>query len=207
VIFKPREQWDIEFYHGDPYRLRFREVLTGQRFGEWRKVNKKKYWKIEPGKTSGLPKNIFAPLNEAITGSINKISRDRRKLPDRRHRTRSILIRAAAKTFVNCAAEKESSTRIKYILHHKPFMQFLIVDWHEHGPEEYVKQDKNGHVMKNRWGKPQRDLGKLAEEIRKDKNTKLYRLERDSKATLRWVVCFLADGTVWLVPAKAREEH
>jgi hypothetical protein len=203
--FQAREQWDIEYYDGDPYRLRYREILSGQEPGAWRKVNKKNFWKIEPGKTSGLPKNLFAPLNEAITGSINKISRDRRKLPELRPRTRGILINAAARTFVKCTAEKQSRTRIKYILHHKPFMQFLIVDWHEHGPEEYIKYDQNGHVVKNRWGKPQRDLGKLADQMRKDKKTKLYKLEHDSRATLRWVVCFLADGTVWLVPAKSRK--
>jgi hypothetical protein len=205
--FQAREQWDIEYYHHDPYQLRYREVLTRKKgFGEWRKVNKKKFWKVEPGKTSGLPKNLFAPLNEAITGTINKISRDRRKLPDLRRRTRSVVINAAAKTFPKVTAEEESKTLIKYILHHKPFMHFLIVDWHEHGPEEYVKHDQNGHVMKNRWGKPQRDLGRLAHQIRKDKDSGLYKLEHESKATLRWVVCFLADGTVWLVPAKSKKE-
>jgi hypothetical protein len=205
--FEPRQKWEVEFYHGDSHRLRFREMLTGQKHGEWRKVtNKEKkkrpYWKIEPGKTSGLPKNLFVPLNEAITGSINKTLRNKRTLPAFRKRTRSILNNAATRTFCDCAAEEESHTLIKYILHNKPFMNFLIVNWQEHSPDTYFKKGK-----KNRWGKPVRDLGKLADEIREDKRTGLRKLERKSKAVLRWVVCFLADGNVWLVPAKARKER
>jgi hypothetical protein len=211
--FEPRQKWEVEFYHGDSHRLRFREILSGQKPGKWRVVtNKKKkakkpYWKIEPGKTSGLPKNLFAPLNEAITGSINKIFRDKRTLPALRWRTRTILINAAARTFCDCAAEEESKTLIKYILHTKPFMHFLIVNWQEHSADTYQLKDDNGNVKKNKWGKPSKDVGKLADEIRNDERTGLRKLERNSKAVLRWVVCFLADGTVWLVPAKSRKER
>jgi hypothetical protein len=204
--FKAREKWDVEFYHKDPYRLRFRELLTGQQFGEWRKVGKKKYWQIERGKTSGLPTNLFIPLNEAIVGSLNKIFRDKRTLPGLRRRTRSTLIHAAAKTFCHCTAEEESKTLIKFILHHKPFIHFLIVDFQEHDPESYALQNEKGEMLKGKWGQPRKDLGKLADEIRKDKSTGLRELEHKSKAVLRWVVCFLSGGTVWLIPAKSRKE-
>jgi hypothetical protein len=205
--FNAGQQWDVEFYHGDDHRLRFREVLKRNRFGKWRMVAGKKYWAIKPGKTSGLPSNLFMPLNEAIIGSINKIFREKRKLPELRHRTRSILTRAAGKTFCRCAAEVESKTLVKFILHHKPFVHFLIVNFQEHGPDEFFLLHPNGSFLKNKWGRPRRDVGKLADAIRQDKSTGLRKLEHESKAPLRWVVVFLADGNVWLVPAKASKER
>ena len=206
--FKARMQWDVDFYHGDDHRLRFREVLSRERVGRWRSVGEKKkeYWEIEPGKTSGLPQNLFVPLYEAIVGSLHKITPESRVLPRFRRHVRTELIRSASKVFRHCAAEEESKTRVKFILHHRPFMHFLIVDFQEHGQAEFFKMKESGDYIKNRYGRPRRDLGRLADVIREDKSSGLRKLEHESKAVLRWAVVFFYHGDIWLVPGKSRKK-
>jgi hypothetical protein len=229
VKIKDGQQWEIEIHHR---KLRYRHIgkaraarpkekaksledayeqLKEHRTGDWRRIKDKHdktkitiWWKIKEGKSSGLPWNLFHPLQECILDSAMKITRDSRTFRNVRRPLRRDLAKGAA--LIGCEMSEESKTHCRFSLKHKPAMEFLLYDYQSHKPEEFFKQDGQHNVVKNKKGMPMRALGKLAERLRQHKTVRDF--EQNSKALLRWLVVVFAPSTasernIWLVPAKA----
>ena len=203
---KPGQRWDFEFHSGP--KLRFRQIGKNGKVGAWRKVGKDIWYEI--GEGGGLPLNLFHPLQEAILDSAMKISRGKR---DFRH-VRRPLVRglAAAAALIGCEMVVEDKKYVRFLRKQNPAMDFALIDFHHHSPEEFFKRDKHRNIVKNRKNLPKRALGDLAHALRKRRPKILERLERESPAILRWLIVVFApslyaERNVWLVPARSRKEN
>jgi hypothetical protein len=195
--------WMLEVRHGR--KLKFAAITKSGTPGKWRVVGKEKksYWKI--GDSSGLPLNLFSGMRETILDAVRTIRENRKRLTDVRSQIRRGLFNAAR--HLGCDSKQISKTEVEFILDHKPLIHWLLVDFHKYREGSFFKEDKNGKRARGRRGQPVRDLGKLADKIRRVKRTRrLKEIESKSKALLRWMVVLLADGAIWVVPAKARKD-
>jgi hypothetical protein len=201
---KPGQKWDYEFHHGP--KLRFRQIGKKGKVGAWRKVGKNIWYDI--GEGSGLPLNLFHPLQEAILDSAMKITREKRTF----RYVRKPLVRglSAGATLIGCEMVVEDKKYIRFVRKQKPSMDFAFIDFGRHSPSEFFQKDKHHNVVKNSKGLPKRALGKLADVLRKRRPKTLKRLEQKSSAILRWLIVVFApspyaERNVWLVPAKSRK--
>jgi hypothetical protein len=200
---KPGQRWHIRI---SDRKLKYRQIDKHGKPGKWRKVQKQGHHYLI-GESSGLPQNLFQPWQEVILAPVMRITRASRTFRKIRKPLRSGLRRAAA--LIGCRAVEESKTRITFLRHGKRCFDFLIVDFHHHGPEEFYKTDRHSNIVRNPKRMPRRALGKLAQAIRKRERTGLRALEETSPAILRWVIVIFAPSddeprNVWLVPARSK---
>jgi hypothetical protein len=228
VKIKDGQQWDVEIHSRKP-KLRYRHIGKGRaarqtgsdkalvgaheelkmrksRIGEWRKVGDGHWWKV--GNGSGLPQNLFHPLQECILEEVMKLTPSGRDFHAVRRPLRRGLAKGAA--LVGSDMTELGRTHYRFSLKNKAAIEFLIYDYHRHKPDEFYKKDAQYNQVKNPKGMPERALGQLAERLRQ--HTAVRRFEQDSKALLRWLVVVLKPSetskrNIWLVPAKSRKEH